>query len=175
MNSEEPNTSTDNVENGASESAEKTFTREQLATAVQSQLASEKAKWEEAKNKEIEEAKTEAEKLAKLSADERAQAERDKREQEINDREKALNQREYKLEATKQLDEAGLSVDFVDMVMSDDAETTKSNIAALKSVFDMSVEATVNERIKASGDTPSAGSSATEIDPFEAIQQKYKK
>lgn len=145
---------------------ERTFTREQLANAVKSQLATEKAEWEAAKVKELEEAKTEAEKLAKLSADERAEAERAKREQEIEEREKALNQREYKLEAVKQLDEAGLSTDFVDMVMSDNAEATKENIGALKSAFDKAVEATVNERIKATGDSPKTGAGASAEQAF---------
>lgn len=136
----------------------KTYTQSELDSMLDKHAAkaleTAKQKWEEEKQAEI----SKAEQLAKMSAAER-KAEEDKAKQSAMDkREKELNMKEYRYEARHQLEDNGLSVDFVDMVMADDAETTKNNIAALKSQFDKAVEASVTEKMK--GNTPKAGATA---------------
>lgn len=143
---------------GQKEPQGKTYTQSELDALMDKHAAkaleTAKQKWEEEKQAEI----SKAEQLAKMSAAER-KAEEDKAKQEAMDkREKELNMREYRYEARHQLEDNGLSVDFVDMVMSDDAETTKNNIAALKTQFDKAVEASVTEKMK--GNTPKAGVTA---------------
>lgn len=122
-----------------------------LDKRVSKALETAKGKWEEETQAKI----SKAEELAKMSAAQRKEAEEQQRSAELEKREKELNLREYRYEAKHQLEEQGLSEKFVDMVLSDDAETTKNNITSLKAEFDKSIEAAVNERLK--GSTPSAG------------------
>lgn len=137
------------------EAAKQEAAEKEAERRVAKVLSKKETEWQEAKDKEVEEAKSEAAKLAKMSADERAKAEAQKRQGELEKREKELNMREYRYEAKHQLEENGLPESFVDMVLSDNAETTKNNIVAIKSAFDKAIEAGVNERLK--GTTPKTG------------------
>lgn len=137
------------------EAAKQEAAEKEAERRVAKVLSKKQAEWQEAKDKELEEAKSEAAKLAKMSAEER-KAEEDKAKQELLDkREKELNMREYRYEAKHQLEESGLPDSFVDMVLSEDAETTKNNIGAIKAEFDKAIEAAVNEKLK--GNNPKAG------------------
>ncbi|MDV8951203.1 DUF4355 domain-containing protein [Leuconostoc falkenbergense] len=137
------------------EAAKQEAAEKEAERRVAKVLSKKQAEWQEAKDKELEEAKSEAAKLAKMSAEER-KAEEDKAKQELLDkREKELNMREYRYEAKHQLEENGLPDSFVDMVLSEDAETTKNNIGAIKAEFDKAIEAAVNEKLK--GNNPKAG------------------
>lgn len=131
-------------------------------------LETAKSKWEAEKEAAI----SEAEKLAKMNAAERKEAEEQARIAGIEKREKELNMREYRFVAKSQLEENDLPADFVDMVLSDDAETTKSNITALKTAFDKAIEAKVQESLK--GSTPKATPPVSETDAFAAKLAKYK-
>lgn len=137
------------------EAAKQEAAEKEAERRVAKVLSKKQAEWQEAKDKELEEAKSEAAKLAKMSADERAKAEATKRQDELEKREKEINLREYRYEAKHQLEENGLPDSFVDMVLSEDAETTKNNIGAIKAEFDKAVEAAVNEKLK--GNNPKAG------------------
>ena len=137
------------------EAAKQEAAEKEAERRVAKVLSKKQAEWQEAKDKELEEAKSEAAKLAKMSAEERAKAEADKRQGELEKREKAINLREYRYEAKHQLEENGLPDSFVDMVLSEDAETTKNNIGAIKAEFDKAIEAAVNEKLK--GNNPKAG------------------
>lgn len=131
------------------------FTQSELDSLIDKRTAkaleTAKSKWEEEKQAEI----SQAEKLAKMTAAERKAEEDKTRDEALAQREKELNLREYRFEAKHQLEQNGLPDSFVDMVLSDDVETTKNNIAAFKAEFDKAIEATVNERLK--GATPNAG------------------
>lgn len=140
------------------EAAKQEAAEKEAERRVAKVLSKKQAEWQEAKDKELEEAKTEAAKLAKMSAEERAKAEADKRQGELEKREKAINLREYRYEAKHQLEESGLPDTFVDMVLSEDAETTKNNIGAIKAEFDKAIESAVNEKLK--GTTPKTGQEA---------------
>lgn len=137
------------------EAAKQEAAEKEAERRVAKVLSKKQSEWQEAKDKELEEAKSEAAKLAKMSAEERAKAEADKRQGELEKREKAINLREYRYEAKHQLEENGLPDSFVDMVLSEDAETTKNNIGAIKAEFDKAIEAAVNEKLK--GNNPKAG------------------
>lgn len=119
-----------------------------------------KAEWEAQTAEQIKAAQTKAEQLAQLSQEEREAAETQQRNDELAKREHDLNMREYRIEASAQLEEQGLSAGFVDMVLSDDVDVTKTNITELKSAFDKAVEETVTKKMQ--GKTPSSGSSAGE-------------
>ncbi|MCT4379983.1 DUF4355 domain-containing protein [Leuconostoc pseudomesenteroides] len=158
VNTEETNTgteTTDNQEQTETQDDKLTFTPKEFDSEVDKRIANAlqtaKAKWDEEKQTEI----SNAEKLAKMSAAERKEAEDKAKQETLDKREKELNMREYRYEAKHQLEENGLPDSFVDMVLSEDAETTKNNIGAIKAEFDKAVEAAVNEKLK--GNNPKAG------------------
>lgn len=158
VNTEEANTgteTTDNQEQTETQDDKLTFTPKEFDSEVDKRIANAlqtaKAKWDEEKQTEI----SNAEKLAKMSAAERKEAEDKAKQETLDKREKELNMREYRYEAKHQLEENGLPDSFVDMVLSEDAETTKNNIGAIKAEFDKAIEAAVNEKLK--GNNPKAG------------------
>lgn len=164
VNTEETNTgteTTDNQEQTETQDDKLTFTPKEFDSEVDKRIANAlqtaKAKWDEEKQTEI----SNAEKLAKMSAAERKEAEDKAKQETLDKREKELNMREYRYEAKHQLEESGLPDSFVDMVLSEDAETTKNNIGAIKAEFDKAIEAAVNERLK--GNNPKAGGTAGKI------------
>lgn len=132
-----------------------TFTPSEFDSEVDKRIANAldtaRTKWEEEKQTEI----TKAEELAKMSANERKQAEEKAKHEELDKREKELNMREYRYEAKRQLEENGMSDEFVDMVISESAEATNQNIKSLKVAFDSAVEQKVNDRLK--GNAPQVG------------------
>ncbi|MCT4412853.1 DUF4355 domain-containing protein [Leuconostoc pseudomesenteroides] len=161
VNTEETNTgteTTDNQEQTETQDDKLTFTPKEFDSEVDKRIANAlqtaKAKWDEEKKEEI----SNAEKLAKMSASDRKAAEDKAKQEALDNREKQLNMREYRYEAKHQLEENGLPDSFVDMVLSEDAETTKNNIGAIKAEFDKAIEAAVNEKLK--GTTPKTGQGA---------------
>lgn len=132
-------------------------------------LETAREKWEAEKQEEI----SKAEQLAKMSAAERKEAEDKAKLEALNKREQELNMREYRYEAKHQLEEVGLPDTLVDLVLSEDAETTKNNINSLKDLVDKHVEATVNERLK--GSEPKAGGQSATKDHLDEILSQYKK
>ncbi|MDK6256901.1 DUF4355 domain-containing protein, partial [Escherichia coli] len=103
--------------------------------------------WDEEKAQEIEEAKSEAERLAKLSKDEREKEQERKRKEELDKREKAIAYKELRIETRSQLSEEGLPLEFLDVVMADNADAISENIKNIRVVFDEAVEKRVDERL----------------------------
>lgn len=132
-----------------------TFTQEEfdsmLNDHVSKAVETAKGDWDKEKQVEI----TKAQELAQMSEKDRQEAEERARIDKLNAREQELNMREYKYTAKAELENMGMSDQFVDMVLSDNPETTKNNINALKSAFDKEVEIAVKERLK--GSTPNVG------------------
>jgi len=171
VNTEETNTgteTTDNQEQTETQDDKLTFTPKEFDSEVDKRIANAlqtaKAKWDEEKQTEI----SNAEKLAKMSAAERKEAEDKAKQETLDKREKELNMREYRYEAKHQLEENGLPDSFVDMVLSEDAETTKNNIGAIKAEFDKAVEASVTEKLK--GKTPNVGGGAGSMTKSEILK-----
>lgn len=138
-----------------------TFTPQEFDSEVDKRIAkaleTAKSKWNEEKQDEI----NRAEQLAEMSAEERKEAEDKAKAESLEKREKGLNMREYRYEAKHQLEENGLPVSFVDMVLSDDPTTTKNNITAVRSEFDKAIEVAVTERLK--GKTPQVGGGTSQL------------
>ena len=67
--------------------------------------------------------------------------------QKLAEKEKALALAENKTEASKILSEKGLSLQLVDFVVAEDAETMKANIDLLDTAFKQSVKAEVEKRL----------------------------
>ncbi|WP_249274510.1 DUF4355 domain-containing protein [Candidatus Enterococcus clewellii] len=157
---------TENNEQDKNENTGKTFSRDDVAKM----MSAEKAKWEKDQEQRIETAKNEAARLAKLSKDEREKEEEKSRLADIEKREAALRLGELRIETITQLEKSGVPVDFCDMVLTDDAEQIKTNIAAVKKTFDAAVEKKVDERLKQS--TPRIASSSSGMTKAEIMAVK---
>lgn len=128
----------------------KTYTQEEVDKMLQSEVdrritsaLKKQAKNNEAKIKE-------AQKLAQMNESEKFQYELEQREKAIAEKEKALALAENKNEASKILADKGLSLDLVDFVIAEDAETMNSNIRLLDKAFKDSVKREVEKRLGSS-------------------------
>lgn len=129
------------------------------------------AEHEAALNKAVEEAV----KKAGMTEEEKAAYAKEQKEIELEQREKELFRKELKAETKSLLAEQKLPASIADMVMGDDIEATKKNMAAFKETFDAAVQAQVEARLV--GKTPVSGSGAgaalTEKALLEAEIDKY--
>ena len=111
------------------------------------------AELEQKKKKEIDEAK----KLANMNAQQKAEHERDLLQKELDDYKRRDSLAEMTKTARKMLSDEGISVgdDLLSVMVSTDAEQTKSAIDSFSKMFKSAVEAAVKEQIK--GNTPKKG------------------
>ena len=154
MNTENDNqlnveTDVDNESNESVEQqdkAEKLFTQDEVDKMITKRLAKEKAKQEKALK--------EAERLSKLSEEERVKAELEA-DRIAFEEERAAYLKEKMLTACeKELLKESLPVEFAGLLVADDADTTSGNIKAFKDKWNKSLEAAVNERLKANARVP---------------------
>lgn len=112
------------------------------------------ARWQKEQQKAVDEAK----KLAEMSAQEKAEYERDQLKKELAELKKQASIAEMTKTARKMLSDDGITVsdDLLSMLVSDDAETTKSAVDGFRQAFTNAVEIAVKERLK--GEPPRKGS-----------------
>ncbi|HDJ7827184.1 TPA: DUF4355 domain-containing protein [Staphylococcus aureus] len=129
-------------EESESEKDEKTYTEEEFNKRLNDELSRRLKQ----KEKEKQDAVDEAKRLAKMNKDQIAEYEREQMEKELEQlrSEKQLN--EMRSEARKMLSEAEVdsSDEVVDLVVTDTAEQTKSNVEA----FSNAVKKAVSEAVK---------------------------
>ena len=157
-------------EKGADVEEQATFTQADIDREadrrVQKALETAKQKMEAEFEAKVKEREDKAAELAKMSAKERQDREMADRIKELEEREKNQSLREYRYTAKAELETAGLPDTFVDMVLSDDVETTKTNIQELAKAFDVALETKVNERLAGSAPKVGGGNPA-DADPFD--------
>lgn len=160
MGPEDKNNNQNNDNNQQPVGSDKTLTVEAHEKAVKEAsdkaVAEAKAAWEKETAAKVQE----AEKLAKLNDDDRKKAELDKKQAEVDQKAKEIAAREMKLTTTTLLAEKNLPADFADLLMSQDEETTKANIAKFESQFNTAVQKAVEAKI--AGKTPIAGEKAVD-------------
>lgn len=133
-----------------------TFTQSELDSytdkRITKALETNSAKMLEEFEQKRKESEDKAVKLAQMSESERLNAQIAERELEVEKREKEIKLQEYRLQAESELSNLDLPKSLVSLVLSDDVETTQSNITELSTVVDN----IVNSRIKelAQQDTP---------------------
>lgn len=144
------NTGVDTTDTSTTGTETKTYTQEEVDKLLQSEVdrritsaLKKQAKSNEAKIKE-------AQKLAQMNESEKFQYELEQREKAIAEKEKALALAENKNEASKILADKGLSLSLVDFVIAEDAETMNSNIRLLEKAFKDSVKREVEKRLGSS-------------------------
>lgn len=108
----------------------------------------------------------EGEQRAKMSEAERLKVDREKAEQAASEREAALRKREAEItrrelraEAVETLVGKGLPRELGDLLDYTDADACKASIGTVEKVFRAAVQAGIDERIRKSGGSVSAGSS----------------
>lgn len=111
-----------------------------------------KAEFDKRSQAKADEAKAEAERVAKLTAEERAAEEKKK----FDADRAAFEHERLENEATKQLAQMGLPVEFASQLIGKDATATLANVQTFGKAFTAAVEKGVNDRIK--GTAPKAGS-----------------
>ena len=140
--------------------AEKTFSQEDVNNIVEKRLAKERNKlekqWQEKFN-----ALEESVKLSKMSEDEIKEHEFNKRIQALEERERAIqeketayNKQQYHNEIASQLQAKGLPTDLADLLTDFDAETVASKISSMEQSFNTQINSSIEARVKASASVP---------------------
>ncbi|MBU5243720.1 DUF4355 domain-containing protein [Lactococcus lactis] len=122
-------------------------------TEVDSIVNARHSRWQE----KLEEEKNEAARLAKLSEEERQQALIQKEKDEFEQEKAVFRQEQLLVEKGKQLQEIGIPSAFAARIQGNTAEEAIKDVKAFKAEWDKAVEAAVNEKLKASVDTPLGG------------------
>ena len=122
-------------------------------TDVDSIVKSKRSRWQ----KELEEEKNEAARLAKLSEEERQQALIQKEKDDFEQEKAAFRQEQLLVAKGKQLQEIGTPSAFAARIQGNTAEEAIKDVKSFKAEWDKALEAAVNEKLKASVDTPLGG------------------
>lgn len=111
------------------------------------------AEWQKKQQKEVDEAK----KLAEMNAQQKAEYERDQLQKELDSLKKKDALAEMTKTARKMLSDSGVSVsdELLALMVTADAEKTKSAVDGFSKMFKEAVESAVKERLK--GEPPKRG------------------
>lgn len=128
---------------------EKLYSKDEVEQMITKRLAKERRKQEEAN------------KLAQMSADERAEYEYSskltklsEKEQELNKREAEFNKRAMLNQTEKELLSRNLPVDFANLLVREDAESTKANIDAFNKQWNDALAKAVDAKIQLASKEP---------------------
>lgn len=115
------------------------------------------AEWQKKQEKAVDE----AQKLATMNATQKAEYERDQLQKELDEYKRQASLGEMMKTARKMLSDEGITVsdDILTMLVSTEAEETKSAVDGFAKAFTEAVESAVRERIK--GETPKKGTGTT--------------
>lgn len=137
-------------------------------TEVDSIVNARHSRWQE----KLEEEKNEAARLAKLSEEERQQALIQKEKDDFEKEKAAFRQEQLLVEKGKQLQEIGIPSAFAARIQGNTAEEAIKDVKFFKAEWDKALEAAVNEKLKASVDTP-LGVGATPGKPVDISTLTY--
>jgi hypothetical protein len=140
VNNETENVDVHNEVPAEPQKQEKLFTQEEVNNIIEKRLNKEKSKW---KN-EVDQAK----RLAEMSAEERAKEEF-RMQKAAFEKERAEFERERLLIQTqKELTTKNVPIEFAEMLVRDDAESTKEAIDNFANLYAQSVEKGVSNKLK---------------------------
>lgn len=143
----------------AAQSAEKTFTQDELNKILADRLKSEQKRWE----KKAADEKAEAERVAKMTAEQKAQHEQEKREREFAEREAALQRKERTATARDLLAEKGAPAALIGAIDVSSDEAVSTSIEAVVKAFSEAVSAEVAKKLAGA---PPKKSEPAKTDPF---------
>ena len=167
---EETNITTTNEQNETSTATGneevKTYTQEEVLALLQSETDKRVSQALKTQQKKYEKQLS----LSKLDGDERAKAEKDNRIAELEEQLAQFTIERNKSELKSVLSSRGLSAEFADIIsITDDIETSQSNIDKLDKLFKAAVKAEVEKRL--AGNAPKGNSNA----PAEITKESAKK
>jgi hypothetical protein len=125
-----------------SKQQEKALTMEDVQKLIQAEA--DKVRTKAAKEKKTLQDELDATKTANMTAEQKAKHDLEKLQNEVNEKAKALQERENKLYAIDELRGAELDNDFLPFVLAESDEITSERVQTLKSVF-MKAVAKANE------------------------------
>lgn len=135
---------------------EKLYSKDEVEQMITKRLAKERRKQEEAN------------KLAQMSADERAEYEYSskltklsEKEQELNKREAEFNKKAMLNQTEKELLSRNLPVEFANLLVREDAESTKANIDAFNKQWNDALAKAIDARIQTASKEPRASHTKT--------------
>lgn len=138
-------------DDGQQQKPEKKYTDDDLDKIIGKKFA----EWKTKQDKAVDEAK----RLATMTEQEKAEHERDEIKKELEALKKANNMAEMGKQARKMLNEDGINIpdDLVNLIIAEDAETTKDTVQQFSKLFKAAVQDAVKEALK--GKTPGTGAS----------------
>ena len=115
------------------------------------------AKWQKDQQKAVDEAK----KLATMNEQEKAEHERDQYKKELDELKKAQTKSNMGKQARKMLSDESINLpdELVNMIVADDADTTKTNVEQFAKLYKAAVADAVKAALK--GKAPGAGGSSS--------------
>ena len=119
---------------------EKLFTQEEVNNIIEKRLSKEKNKW---KN-EVDQAK----RLAEMSAEERAKEEFKMQKAEFERQRAEFEKERLLIQTQKELNAKNVPIEFAEMLVRDDAESTKEAIDNFANLYAQSVEKGVSNKLK---------------------------
>ena len=158
-----------NNEQGQEEVETVTMTKEELDALLQREGDRRVTQALDKQKKKTEAKLKESEKLAKMSAEEKYEWELEQREKAIEEKERELALSENRNTASKILAEKGLSLDLVDFVVAETAEDMNEAINKLDKAFKRSVKAEVEKRL--GGSSPKKA----EVDSNNLTKEQFNK
>lgn len=155
----------------AEKPVEKTFTQDQVEKIITKRLERERKNQAE----ELDKARDEATKLAKMNADQKKDYELEKALKSAKESQAKLALYEMRDTARQMLNDndLALSDEQLDLVVTDDAETTKKNVETLAAIAKEIREGIRSEFRK--GATPRTNNSGMTREQIEKIQDPYKR
>lgn len=128
------------------------------------------AKWQKDQEKKVDEAK----KLAEMNAQQKAEYERDKIQKELDEYKRKDTLSEMTKTARKMLTDAGIpaSDEILSILVTTDAEKTKTAVDNYSKVFKAAVEDAVKERLKGNPPTKGTGGGTTTMTKAEILAIK---
>jgi len=145
---------------GQPDEVQTTFTKEEVLALIQSE-SDKRVNQALAKQKKTYEKQLS---LSKLDGDERAKAEKDAEIADLREQLAQFQIEKNKSELKSVLSSRGLSAEFADIIsISDDIETSQSNIDKLDKLFKAAVRAEVEKRLAGNAPKGNGGSSTAEL------------
>lgn len=151
------------------EEAKETYTREEVEALLQAEADRRVAQALKKNERKTEKRIKEAERLAAMNEEERYSYEIEQREKAIAEKEAALRIQENKVEALKIMGEKGVPASLVDFIVREDADDTLANI----NLFDKEIKKAVAEEVKKrlGGSAPGTGAGGA----MDVTPEAYKK
>ena len=146
-----------------------TYTLEEVQELLQKEGDRRVSMLQKKYEKQKEAAIKEAQKLAQMNEEDKYKYELEQREAKIAEKEKQIALMENRAEASRALASRGISIELVDLVVSDDADDMMANIKKLEEEFKKSVNEEVKKKL---GSNAPARSSE---DSGELTRENFKK